>query len=256
MSEPNDSLLSRRSPALLPPEEIRQWREREKMVVETLNGQQINRTTDQIANHLKTLKKKYSRINYLKNLSAAGWDEVDFIVTFDHEHYTNHFEDGKNKGDDEFINKPLPYYGILATIFGNSVATGQFVRTSQEQFYVDMCDNSHKDGMTPNESGTSSDNKPSKRAKKDDSVVDDLVGAIDRGTETLASLAEVIKEVAAAKTTPEGLFEEVDNLPGFELEHKSKYFAYLVANPDIARAFMKLPLLYKITWISTFLNQN
>ncbi|KAG8087517.1 hypothetical protein GUJ93_ZPchr0010g11008 [Zizania palustris] len=83
----------------------------------------INRTADQIANHLKTLKKKYSRINYLKNLSAAGWDEVDFIVTFDHEHYTNHFEDGKNKGDDEFINKPLPYYGILATIFGNSVAT-------------------------------------------------------------------------------------------------------------------------------------
>ncbi|KAG8083998.1 hypothetical protein GUJ93_ZPchr0010g9550 [Zizania palustris] len=106
------------------------------------------------------------------------------------------------------------------------------------------------------ESGTSLGNKPSKRAKNDDSVVDGLVGAIDRGTETLASLAEVIKEVAAAKTTPDGLFEEVDNLPGFELEHKSKYFAYLVANPDIARAFMKLPLLYKISWISTFLNQN
>ncbi|KAG8065014.1 hypothetical protein GUJ93_ZPchr0004g39455 [Zizania palustris] len=189
----------------------------------------INRTTDQIANHLKTLK-KYSRINYLKNLIAAGWDEVDFIVTFDHEHYTNHFEDGKNKGDDEFINKPLSYY--------------------------DMCDNSQKDGMTPNESGTSLGNKPSKKAKKDDNVVDDLVGAIDRGTETLASLAEVIKEVVAAKTTPDGLFEEVDNLPGFELEHKSKYFSYLVANLDIAKAFMKLPLLYKISWISTFLNQN
>ncbi|KAG8087516.1 hypothetical protein GUJ93_ZPchr0010g9442 [Zizania palustris] len=71
--------------------------------------------------------------------------------------------------------------------------------------------------MTPNESGTSSGNKPSKRAKKDDSVVDGLVGTIDRGTETLASLAEVIKEVAAAKTTPEGLFEEVDNLPVLSL---------------------------------------
>ncbi|KAG8048121.1 hypothetical protein GUJ93_ZPchr0008g12556 [Zizania palustris] len=56
---------------------------------------------------------------------------------------------------------------------------------------------------------------------KIDDVVDGLVGAIDRGTETLASLAEVIKEVAAAKTTLNGLFEEVDNLPGFELEHKS-----------------------------------
>jgi hypothetical protein len=34
----------------------------------------------------------YTRINYLKNLCAAGWDEDEFIVTFDHEHYANHFE--------------------------------------------------------------------------------------------------------------------------------------------------------------------
>jgi hypothetical protein len=106
----------------------------------------------------------------------------------------------------------------------------------------------------PNESGTSSDNKPSKRARKDDNVVDDLVGAIDCGTETLASLADVIKEVDAAKISPDGLFE-VDNLPGFELEHKSKYFAYLVANPDIVRVFIKLSLLFKILWVTTFLNE-
>jgi hypothetical protein len=52
----------------------------------------INRTGDQISNDLKTLKKKYTRINYLKNLNAALWNEDEFIVTFDHEHYTNHFE--------------------------------------------------------------------------------------------------------------------------------------------------------------------
>jgi hypothetical protein len=128
-----------------------------------------------------------------------------------------------------------------------------------------MCDNSQKDGINMrassatnnlNESGTSSGNKPSKRARKDDNVVDGLVGAIDYGSETLASLADVIKEVAATKTSPDGLFEEVDNLPGFELEHKSKYFAYLVANPDIAIAFIKLPLLYKISWVTTFLNKT
>jgi hypothetical protein len=99
-------------------------------------------------------------------------------------------------------------------------------------------------------------NKPSKRARKDDNVVDGLVGAIDYGSETLASLADVIKEVAATKTSSDGLFEDVDNLPCFELEHKSKYFTYLVANPDIARAFIKLPLLYKISWVTTFLNKT
>jgi hypothetical protein len=51
----------------------------------------INRTHDQIGNNLKTLK-KYTRINYLRKLSATLWDEDQFIITLDCEHYTNHFE--------------------------------------------------------------------------------------------------------------------------------------------------------------------
>jgi hypothetical protein len=87
-----------------------------------------------------------------------------------------------------------------------------------------------------------------------------LVGTIDCGAETLASLVDVIMEVAAAKAMkialPNGLFKEVDNLPGFELEHKSKYLIYLVANPDLARVFMKFSLLYNISWVTTFLNKK
>ena len=52
----------------------------------------LSRTGDHIANHLKTVKKKYTRINQLRNLSAALWDENMFIITLDHEHYTNHME--------------------------------------------------------------------------------------------------------------------------------------------------------------------
>jgi hypothetical protein len=54
-----------------------------------------------------------------------------------------------------------------------------------------------------------------------------------------------MREVAAAKTMkailPDGLFEEVDNLSGFEI-HKSKYYVYLVANSDIIKVFMNLLL--------------
>ncbi|KAG8067879.1 hypothetical protein GUJ93_ZPchr0005g14400 [Zizania palustris] len=160
----------------------------------------INRTADQIANHLKTLKKNIPELTTSRtSVLLVGMKLISSLLLI------------------------MNTTQIILRMEKISVATGQFVRTSQEQFSVDMCDNSHKDGMTPNESGTSSGNKPSKRAKKDDSVVDGLVGAIDRGTETLASLAEVIKEVAAAKTTPEGLFEEVDNLPAphFFLPKKS-----------------------------------
>jgi hypothetical protein len=42
----------------------------------------------------------------------------------------------------------------------------------------------------------------------------------------------------------------------FELEHKSKYYTHLVANPNIATAFMGLPLFYKITWVTTFVNER
>jgi hypothetical protein len=62
--------------------------------------------------------------------------------------------------------------------------------------------------------------------------------------------------VRRKQETNYGLFEEVDNLPGFELEHKSKYYAHLAANPDIASTFMSLPLLYKITWVTTFVNER
>jgi hypothetical protein len=52
----------------------------------------INRTHEQISNHLKTLKKKNIRINQLRSKSGAVWDEENFIIQYDHEMYTSHFK--------------------------------------------------------------------------------------------------------------------------------------------------------------------
>jgi hypothetical protein len=128
-------------------------------------------------------------------------------------------------------------------------------------------DNTQNDGavtsssaINPNKVGASSATRPSKRAKNDKNAHDDLVQTIDRVIKTLFTLADVIRQVAVAKMTkanlPNGLFEEVDNLPGFEIHHKSKYYAYLVANPHIARTFMNLPLLYKVSWVTSFVDEN
>jgi hypothetical protein len=128
-------------------------------------------------------------------------------------------------------------------------------------------DNTQKDGVeasssaaiNPNEVETSSSARPSKRVKKDNNAQDGLIQAIDRG-ETLSTLAHVKREVDVAKTAkanlPDSLFEEVDNLSGFKIHHKSKYHAYLVANPHIARAFMDLPLLYKVSCVTSFIDEN
>src|SRR6266540_375780 len=50
----------------------------------------LSRTGDQITNHLKTWRRKYNKINQLRKLSVALWDEDDFIISLDHEHYTDY----------------------------------------------------------------------------------------------------------------------------------------------------------------------
>jgi hypothetical protein len=52
----------------------------------------------------------------------------------------------------------------------------------------------------------------------DASGADSLVTVIDRGT---SKLANAIK--TASNALPDGLFEAVDTLPGFKLEHKSVF---------------------------------
>ncbi|PUZ56995.1 hypothetical protein GQ55_5G393100 [Panicum hallii var. hallii] len=60
---------------------------------EALNEKfKLNRTGDHIGNHLKTLRRRYVKINQLKSLSGALWDEEQYIISLDHEHYRNHFE--------------------------------------------------------------------------------------------------------------------------------------------------------------------
>ena len=48
------------------------------------------RTGEHIKNHLKTWQRKYAKISRLRKLSAAGWDEDNYIITLDAEHYNNY----------------------------------------------------------------------------------------------------------------------------------------------------------------------
>ena len=97
-----------------------------------------------------------------------------------------------------------------------------------------------------NDTAATSATKPSKKAKREDNGTEFLVEAFQHATQTLAS---AIKE-AANKPLPAGLFEAVDNIPGFEIAHKSKYYSHLVSNPDIAHAFMDVPSLCKVSMVT------
>ncbi|KAF2933494.1 hypothetical protein DAI22_04g086800 [Oryza sativa Japonica Group] len=49
-------------------------------------------------------------------------------------------------------------------------------------------------------------------------------------------------------------FSRESCLPGFEEIHISVYYAHLVTNPHIARAFDRLPFENKIHWVAMFIN--
>ncbi|OEL22646.1 hypothetical protein BAE44_0016335 [Dichanthelium oligosanthes] len=51
-----------------------------------------SRTGDQVKNHLKTWQRRYQKINKLRNLSAANFDEENFIITLDAEHYNEYIK--------------------------------------------------------------------------------------------------------------------------------------------------------------------
>ncbi|KAJ1284199.1 hypothetical protein BS78_03G186800 [Paspalum vaginatum] len=160
----------------------------------------LSRTADHITNHLKTWRRKYNKINKLRNLSAALWDEDNFIISLDHEHYTEYVAD--HKADDEYLNKPLTYYGDLATIFGNSVATGQYARGSNEPLGTagDDIEEIHGEETsaavtTDDGAAASSATKPNKRAKIVQGNADGLVAAFDRAYERLSG---AIKEATTA----------------------------------------------------------
>jgi len=104
---------------------------------------------------------------------------------------------------------------------------------------------------TPHDNGAS---RPNKKAKIVEGDGDGLVAALKEDSE---KLSDAIKEaVKADNVLPPELFDTMNNLPGFEYEHKSFYFLHLVNNAHIARAFSSLPIDHKITWMAKFVTDN
>lgn len=198
-------------------------------------------------------------MNKLRNHSAALLDEENFIISLDHEHYTDYIKD--HKGDDEYLNKPLEHYGLMATIFGNSVATGQYAEGSGEPLAIEVDDTDaergHGSGGTATASAengaSSSTTRPSKRAKIARNE-DKLVGAFDRASDKLA--AAIVKAAKADNELHPDLFHNVTSLSGFNDMHKAYFYSYLVGNLREARAFNDVPFDYKLILMAKYISEH
>lgn len=146
------------------------------------------------------------------------------------------------------------------------MATGNFAKDSSSALGTEDVDNETQDGnensannghdAVGDDNGASSSASKPKKARTSASDEDGgLIAAFTSGCDKLANA--IVKAGASnSNDVPEDLFDNLNNLPGFEEAHVSFYYAYLVANPHIAKAFNKLPFNHKINWFAMFVSEK
>ena len=149
----------------------------------------------------------------------------------------------------------------METIFGNSMATGNFAKDSSAPLGRDDNDVDSQEaedtGYDASEGttqgATSTASRPSKRAKLAEIEEEGLIGAVKSVGKDLAN---AIQMVAHPDDLPPDLFPMLQSMPGFNSAHISYYFHYLVANPSIGRAFYALPWENKLDWVSMYIAEK
>ncbi|KAM0883970.1 hypothetical protein ACQ4PT_031283 [Festuca glaucescens] len=212
----------------------------------------LSLTGDQICNHLRYWKRKWQRITLLKHgISGALWDEENFIIGLAEEHYAEYIQ--THQSDAPFLNKPIDHYNEMAIIFGNSLAAGQYAKGSNEPLAEEVTEieddvvETAEAAANPSPNGHSA--PKAKRAKTCAQESEDKMIA------TFSAVGEKIANaiVEAGKTNdelPEGLWDSMKGIPGFEPAYLSHYYAHLVENVRIARAFHSLNFANKLIWIA------
>lgn len=153
----------------------------------------------------------------------------------------------------------------MTAIFGNTMATGNFAKDSSAPLGREDDEGESQEegdevtGHGPSEGhttqgATSSASRPSKKSKIAEMEEDGLVAAFKSVGENLAA---AIKMVAKPDNElPPDLFDVLNQLPGFNSAHISFYYAHLVSNPHIGKAFYNLPFEHKLNWVTMFIAEK
>lgn len=164
-----------------------------------------------------------------------------------------------HQGDAQYLNKPIVHYNEMAAIFGNSLATGQYAKGSDEPLAEDVTEIEDDVEETEPAAATPSPNGPSPLAPKAKKAKTCAQESEDKMMETFKAVGETIANaiVVAGKTNddlPEGLWNSMKDIPGFDPTCLSHYYAHLVENVRIARAFHSLDFDNKVVWVARYVS--
>ena len=141
----------------------------------------------------------------------------------------------------------------METIFGSTTATGKYAKSGNDPLSIDLEDQSEVN-TSPNV-GESAEKAPAKKKAKLVHIEDDaLVTTLKDGFKMMAEA--LVKSGGDDDAIPDGLWDALMVLNGFDEEHITHYYAHLVENPKIAKAFMTLSKDNKLIWVRRYVEKT
>ncbi|WVZ62914.1 hypothetical protein U9M48_012605, partial [Paspalum notatum var. saurae] len=208
----------------------------------------------QVYNHLRKWRAKWVKITKLKNLSGALWDENNFMISLELEHYNGHCK--AHPKDAEFLNTLILHYQPMEAIFGSGVATDRYAMWSNEPLDIPEDETIDLDAETPVQADedhvlveTKPKIEPSKKGKRKRAPDDEAA--------LMCGLTDAIKGFSAAvgDAIP-GLYQAVMGCPGFSRASLMEALGHLTEKKAVGLMFVEMTNEDRELWLRTYLAKS
>ncbi|KAJ1292229.1 hypothetical protein BS78_02G375900 [Paspalum vaginatum] len=219
--------------------------------LQEFSGNEVTGT--QVYNHLRKWRRRWVRISRLRELSGALWDDENFIISLEEEHYKGHIQ--VHPKDAEYLNKPIENYRQMEVIFGNGLATGQWAMGSNEALGSpsDFAESSLKTEVLDDTEKDMACGAGTKRKRSFLSEEDCLM--LTSMTDAVNNVAEAIRDTKVVEVHLE-LYGDVMDMPGFTEEALIVAFSHLLDNKAQGCAFVGMTEAHRVLWLRTFLAKH
>ncbi|KAK3141338.1 hypothetical protein QOZ80_4BG0332590 [Eleusine coracana subsp. coracana] len=222
----------------------------------------IDVTGTQVYNHLRKWCARWVKICKLKDLSGAGWDEENFVITLADDHYYGHIKD--HPKDAEFLNVPLVNYTQMQTIYGSGMATGRFAMGSNgdqlgSQPQPDTIDLDNEGPKTSIDTSTpNNDVKPESSAaagKRKRTPTSEEEHHLNSLTDAIRGFAAAVSESSHSEAAP-GIYQAVMGCDNFSREALMFALGYLMDHKATALVFTEKSKEDQDLWLRQYLAKH
>lgn len=217
-------------------------------------------TNTQVTNHLRKWKVRYQKIEKLRMLSGALWDDDQKMIVLEEQHYLGHTQDTPK--DAEFLNTPLVNFEYMETCFADKLATGKFAMGSNEPLGkpIEVEDtgnpinldslHAHREGFVEGQAThelgghgidatTPSPSSSNRKRKRGPILAEEDMIQVTNMSEALRDVAGAINNTCHTETHPD-LCKTVMDLTQFEMEQRLAVLDYLTEHKGKGLNFMKM----------------